>query len=113
MEWVKTGADTGHYDVPPTEAKANLDSYRLIDVREPHEYTGELGHIDGAELVPLAQVPAAANGWDKDQKILLICRSGRRSANAADYLGGLGFEHAHNLLGGMIRWNGEGLPVVK
>lgn len=113
MEWVKSGPDSGHYDVPPAEAHAVLTEYRIIDVREPHEYVGELGHIEGAELVPLAQVPVAAPSWDKDTKILLICRSGRRSANAAEYLIGLGFEHPHNLLGGMIRWNGEGLPVVK
>lgn len=113
MQWVKTGPNSGHYDVTPADAAQVLGEYRLVDVREPHEYTGELSHIEGAELVPLRTVPEAAASWSQDEKILLICRSGARSGSAADYLARLGFEYAHNLMGGMIRWNAEGRPVAK
>ncbi|MBS2017833.1 MAG: rhodanese-like domain-containing protein [Deltaproteobacteria bacterium] len=85
---------------------------RLIDVREPAEYTGELGHVDGAELVPLATVPAAAAKWDKQAPIVCICRSGGRSGRAAEALAGLGFTDVTNMVGGMLAWNEKKLPVA-
>lgn len=85
---------------------------RLIDVREPAEYTGELGHVDGAELVPLATVPTAAAKWDKRAPIVCICRSGGRSGRAAEALAGMGFADVTNMVGGMLAWNEKKLPVA-
>ncbi len=77
-------------------------SVRIIDVGEPSEFTGELGHLERAELVPLASVDATATHWDREQPLLLVCRSGRRSLTAAHRLLELGFENVMNLEGGML-----------
>lgn len=103
----------GYRDVTPDDVHASAGKCRLVDVREPHEYTGELGHIDGAELVPLATVEAAASAWDKKEELVLVCRSGNRSGKAAAALLALGFEKPMNMVGGMLAWNEHGLPVAK
>jgi rhodanese-related sulfurtransferase len=100
----------GYRDVPPLTAASHLAAVRRIDVREPDEYSGPLGHIEGAELVPLATVGAAAAGWDRGQPLLLICRSGGRSARAATLLAGMGFTTLFNLSGGMLGWEANDLP---
>lgn len=87
-------------------------SIRVVDVREPVEFTGELGHIAEAELVPLGTVMDAAAKWDKSAPLILVCRSGARSARAGEALVAMGFEHVTNMVGGMIAWNQEGLPTV-
>jgi len=103
----------GFGDVDPPLLHEHLRDSRLIDVREPSEYTGELGHIEGAELVPLATLTSAAHDWERDKEIVMVCRSGGRSAQAARALVGLGFTRVMNLRGGMIAWNGVNLPVVR
>lgn len=100
----------GYRDVSPLAALPHLREMRVIDVREPDEFTGPLGHIPGAELVPLSTVAAAAAGWNRDEPVLLICRSGGRSARAATTLVGMGFRHLFNLVGGMIAWDANALP---
>lgn len=86
---------------------------RIIDVREPDEYVGELGHVEGAELVPLATVGRAAHGWPRDESLVLVCRSGKRSGRAASELVAMGFTAVMNLEGGMLAWNAGALPVVR
>jgi glyoxylase-like metal-dependent hydrolase (beta-lactamase superfamily II)/rhodanese-related sulfurtransferase len=85
----------------------------LLDVREPDEFNGELGHIPGSMLVPLKQLSSRAAELDafKDRDIIVICRAGVRSATAAALLTGLGFEHVANLKGGMLDWADAQLPV--
>ncbi len=87
----------------------------LLDVREPVEYSGELGHISGSLLIPLKELPARANELEahKDQPIVAICRSGVRSTTAAAILTGLGFEQVSNLRGGMVDWNDQQLPITR
>ncbi len=84
---------------------------RVIDVREPDEFIGELGHIPGAELVPLATVATAAAGWPREQALVVVCRSGARSATAAATLVAMGFENVSNLEGGTLGYGAAGLPV--
>ena len=91
----------------------NRTELRLIDVREPHEWTDELGHVDGAELVPQGTLETACGPWDRDEPIVLICRSGVRSARAARKLEGLGFSRVASMRAGMMGWNQVGYPVVK
>jgi rhodanese-related sulfurtransferase len=93
--------------VPPPEGTT------LIDVREPHEFVGELGHVPGATLVPLATVPAQAVTWDKSKLYVIVCRSGGRSGQAAQALSKLGFTRVINLVGGMLAWNQAGLKTEK
>jgi sulfur-carrier protein adenylyltransferase/sulfurtransferase len=86
---------------------------RVVDVRELHELTGELGRIEGVEHVPLASVRAGCVGWSRDEEIVVVCRSGGRSAKAAEVLAGLGFQRILNLAGGMAAWNAAALPIVR
>lgn len=88
------------------EAKAIMDREAdciILDVREPDEY--EAGHIPGAILIPYTQVEEQANEAlpDKDQRILVYCRSGRRSKIAAQVLGKLGYTNIKEF-GGILDW---------
>jgi sulfur dioxygenase len=87
----------------------------LIDVREDAEYRGDLGHIAGARLIPLKQLPERIDELanEKGRDVVAICRVGVRSSTAAAILTGLGFEHVSNLKGGMIEWNDAHLPVER
>lgn len=87
----------------------------LLDVREPEEFVGELGHIAGALLVPL---DALAGRLPKllgyhDREVVVVCRAGARSASAAAILQRAGFARVRNLTGGMLQWNRAGLPVQR
>ena len=85
----------------------------LIDVRGPDEFTGPLGHIGAARNIPVAELPGRLIEINalKDKPVILICRTDKRSANAAKLLSKVGFRDVHVLRGGMERWNQNGLPV--
>ncbi len=87
----------------------------LLDVREPEEFVGELGHIAGALPVPLdaleRRLPKLSGYHDRE--LVVICRAGARSATAAAMLHRLGFAQARNLTGGMLAWVRAGLPVQR
>jgi rhodanese-related sulfurtransferase len=100
--------------VTPEEAAADTKRFaRIVDVRQPEEFRAELGHIAGAELVPLATLAGAAASWDREQPILVVCRSGGRSSSGAATLVGMGFTRISNLAGGMLAWNARSLPVAR
>ena len=84
---------------------------QIVDVREPHEYTGELGHIPGARLIPLGALADQAEALDKTAPTVTVCRSGGRSAQALAILGRAGFGKVANLAGGMLDWRARGLPT--
>lgn len=86
---------------------------RVVDVREQDELNDELGHIAGVEWVPLGQLAEASQGWDPAQPIVLVCRSGRRSARGAEQLEALGFRNPGSMTGGMLRWHELGLPTSR
>lgn len=92
---------------------ADPSRYRVIDVRTPEEFTGELGHIEGAELHPVDGIASSAADWDRKRPMLMVCRSGGRSARAAQTLLSMGFADVTNLEGGMIRWNEVGRPTTR
>lgn len=97
-------------DIAPEQVKAVLADLRIVDVRGPTEFTGPLGHLPGAESVPLAALQRAMQRWPRDEPMLLVCHSGRRSAIAAQMLCAAGFSAVHNLAGGMLAWRAGGLP---
>ncbi|HEY8346660.1 MAG TPA: rhodanese-like domain-containing protein [Symbiobacteriaceae bacterium] len=76
----------------------------IIDVREPWEYAE--GHIPGSLLRPLGQIQNWAQEFQKDQPLILICRSGGRSAQAYQYLAAQGFTNLKNVDGGIVAWRG-------
>lgn len=83
----------------------------VVDVREPDEFRGELGHVRGSELVPAQALEAHAATLSRERPIVTVCRSGGRSGKAALALRALGFGKVGSLRGGMVGWNAHGLPV--
>ena len=104
---------TGFRNVTAVELGSLLPRPRIVDVREPEEFVGELGHISGAELVPLATLREAAGSWKLTEPLVIACRSGKRSVTAALMLAELGFSEIMNLEGGMLSYRDAGLPVER
>lgn len=96
-------------EVSVHELQAMLDDAVLIDVREEHEFAE--GHIDGAELIPLGTLPDHVESLPRDKDIYLICRSGGRSANAAQFLARHGLS-VRNVTGGVMAWSAAGYDLV-
>lgn len=84
---------------------------RVIDVREMREIAQ--GTISNAVPLPLATLPVRLSEFAPDEKLVIICRSGARSAQACMFLQQQGFTNAFNLRGGMIGWAHSSLPIVK
>lgn len=91
----------------------NDDNTIVIDVREGNEISA--GKIKGARHIPLGQLATRLGELEKskDQPILIYCRSGNRSALAANTLTKNGFTNVNNLAGGMTAWESANLPVSK
>jgi sulfur dioxygenase len=85
---------------------------RVVDVREEAEWTSALGHIEDATLTPLARIDEASHAWDTAEPVVLVCRSGGRSAKAAMSLAARGFTRVASMRGGMTAWANAKLPVV-
>jgi rhodanese-related sulfurtransferase len=81
---------------------------QLIDVRQPEEH--DAGRIAGDRLVVLSDLGGEADSIDRDRPVVFYCRSGSRSAMAAEAFRGAGFD-AHNMLGGLVEWDAAGLPL--
>jgi sulfur dioxygenase len=85
----------------------------VVDVREPEEFVGPLGHVRGALLIPLdlleLRLPKLAGYVDRE--IVVVCRAGARSASACAMLERAGFARVANLAGGMLAWKDSDLPV--
>ncbi|HEX6159324.1 MAG TPA: molybdopterin-synthase adenylyltransferase MoeB [Thermoanaerobaculia bacterium] len=101
-------------DITPQELSERLgrgDELVLVDVREPYEW--EAGHLPQATHIPLQQVPRRLDDIPKEAEIVMICRSGGRSANAQQFLKQNGYAKVLNLVGGMSRWSHDVDPSVK
>lgn len=85
----------------------------VLDVREESEY--QTGHVLNAKLIPLGKLHEHFGELEKyrDKPVVVVCRSGARSANACAMLGKQGFSEVYNLAGGMMAWQKGNLPVKK
>ena len=101
----------GIWEIDPRWLEEHLREVQVVDVREPAEFTGVLGHIPGARLIPLSLLSAEAGKLAKERPIVTVCRSGARSAQASVMLGRAGFDKVANLAGGMLRWRAQRLSV--
>jgi adenylyltransferase/sulfurtransferase len=105
------GAGVGLDAVPQIEPRelairrASGETIQLIDVREPHEW--EIGHIDGARLIPLHRLQAALADIDTTAPVAVYCKGGTRSALAARDLLDAGFRQVWSVSGGILRWSRE------
>jgi glyoxylase-like metal-dependent hydrolase (beta-lactamase superfamily II)/rhodanese-related sulfurtransferase len=101
----------GIQEVQPQWLEEHLREVQILDVREPAEFNGALGHVPGAVLIPLGALSERAAELAKDKPVVAVCRSGARSAQATVLLGKAGFTQVANLSGGMLRWRAQRLGV--
>ena len=89
------------------------DAATMVDVRSPEEFTGPLGHIETSLNIPLGELPDRLIEINarRNEPVIIVCRTEKRSANAAALLGEAGFRDVRVLRGGMERWIRDGLPV--
>jgi len=101
----------GIWELQPNWLEENLDRVQIVDVREPDEFTGVLGHLPKAKLMPLGSLMDKAKELSTEKPIVVVCRSGARSAQATVLLRNAGYTKVANLAGGMLRWRGQRFPV--
>jgi len=97
----------------PAQAKAYLAQHPevwVLDVRQPEEWDNELGHIEGSVKIPLPELASRLAELEarKDDPVVVVCRTGRRSSNATLILSGSGFREVYNLEGGLVAWREAG-----
>jgi sulfur-carrier protein adenylyltransferase/sulfurtransferase len=106
-----TGAREGQMDVAELKAKIDRgDRFVLLDVREPHEY--RICSIPGSVPLPLGELAKRVGELDPAAEIVVHCRSGVRSAKAAEFLKKAGFAKVSNLTGGILAWSDKIDPRV-
>jgi molybdopterin/thiamine biosynthesis adenylyltransferase/rhodanese-related sulfurtransferase len=99
-------------EITPRELKAGLDrgdDLYILDVREPHEY--QICNL-GGHLIPLGDLPKRVSELDSSREIIAHCRTGKRSAEATEFLRKAGFRKVLNLKGGILAWSDEVDPTV-
>lgn len=103
-----TGDDVPQVGIDEISAALNL-GVKLLDVREDDEWAA--GHIEGAQHIPLGDVPSRMDELDPDAPLWVICHAGGRSQRAAAYLDRNGFD-VSNVSGGMLAWVQAGKPTI-
>jgi len=94
-----------------TLQKSPNANHLILDVRTPGEYAE--GHIRGALLIPMRDIPGKLNLLGKDKLIIVVCATGARSGAVTDYLANNGYSAVKNYRGGMSDWARKGLPIEK
>jgi len=101
----------GIWEVQPHWLEEHLRDVQIVDVREPAEFNGPLGHVPGARLIPLGTLKDGGSELKKSEPLVVVCRSGARSAQATVLLAKAGFDKVANLSGGMLRWRAQRFAV--
>ena len=105
------GASSYPSEISAEEAVAKRDSGSFIlDVREPDEWNQF--HVPNSTLIPLGELAARLDELPKDQEIVVVCRSGNRSAKGRDILLSAGFTQVTSMAGGLTQWKAAGYPTV-
>ncbi len=102
----------GIWEIQPQWVEEHLKDVQILDVREPEEFDGPLGHIPGAKLIPLGSLGERLDEMPKGQPIVTVCRAGGRSARASLMLQQAGLSNVANLAGGILRWRAQNLTMV-
>ena len=102
----------GLWEIQPQALEEAGPQVQVVDVREPAEFDGPLGHIAGARSIPLGELATRIGELDTARPVAVVCRSGARSAQAVTMLQKAGLRDVANLGGGMLRWRAGGHPVV-
>jgi adenylyltransferase/sulfurtransferase len=104
---------SGPTQISPAELKSRLEGAGkpvLLDVREPWEVA--IAALPGIVAMPLHEIPQRWRELDAQAEIVVICRSGMRSQNAATFLMQQGITHVYNLAGGLLAWSREVDPSL-
>ncbi len=99
-------------EITPRDLKSRMDKgddLYILDVREPHEY--DICNLNG-HLIPLGELPRRVHELDSSREIVAHCRSGKRSADAVEFLQKAGFRKIWNLKGGILAWSDDVDPSV-
>jgi len=99
-------------EIQPDWVARHLKDITVLDVRSAAEFTGELGHVSNAQLIPLDELRDRVAEVTRDKPVVTICQSGKRSAMAVQILQKAGFDKVANVPGGMLQWGRLGLPGV-
>jgi rhodanese-related sulfurtransferase len=91
-------------------AKMRDQGALILDVREPSEWTQF--HIPGATLIPLGDLPNRLKDVPKDRDVVVVCRTGHRSAQGRDTLLNAGFTRVTSMAGGVTEWQTQGLAIA-
>jgi sulfur-carrier protein adenylyltransferase/sulfurtransferase len=103
-----------HPTISVHELKRKMEgngAFTIVDVREEFEY--EIARIEDSKLIPLGELPARLDELQQDEEIVLLCKTGTRSAHAAELLRAAGFTRAYNLEGGIDAWADKIDPAMQ
>jgi glyoxylase-like metal-dependent hydrolase (beta-lactamase superfamily II)/rhodanese-related sulfurtransferase len=100
----------GLTEISPEWVAHHRRKVNVLDVRSPSEFGGELGHIEGAQLIPLDELRDRIADVNADKPVVVVCQTGKRSGLATLILRKSGIERSANIAGGMVRWRELGLP---
>lgn len=98
-------------EIAPEWVARHMGDVHVLDVRLAGEFDGELGHIRGAQLIPLDELRARCSEVPKDKPVVVVCQTGKRSGMGTVILGKAGLDRIANLAGGMVGWRELGLPT--
>lgn len=101
----------GVYEVDTCWVEAHGRAYQLVDIRNLADFSGPLGHIAGAELVPVSALEQLVQEWPMDTPLVLLCNDGFLAAEAARMLREMGYEKVAVMRGGMREWHAQGKAV--
>jgi sulfur dioxygenase len=100
----------GFHEVPAEWVAAHRGDVHVLDVRSAGEVEGELGQLQGAQLIPLDELRTRLAEVPTDKPVVALCQSGKRSAMATQILAKAGRQRVAHVAGGMLRWRELGLP---
>ena len=92
-------------------ASGDQGEYQFVDVREADEYAQ--AHIPGTTNIPLSEFQQRMDEISEDAPLLLVCRTGLRSAQAAMFMAGMGYDEVYNLEEGTLGWMKKGYAVER
>ncbi len=97
-------------EIEPEWVARHLEELTVLDVRNAEEFDGELGHVEGSQLIPLDELRDRVGEVPRDRPVVVVCQSGRRSGMAAVILKDAGLKEVANVAGGLINWSRHALP---
>jgi rhodanese-related sulfurtransferase len=93
------------------DAVGKEKALQLVDVRTQGEFSG--GHLAGAKNIPVSDIGSRLNELSKEKPLIVYCRSGARSSAALKQLRAAGYAQAKHMNGGIMAWQGAGLPTTR